>query len=79
MFHDLTTSLGVMGPDNGDWAGEGWPGGAWFGARCGPKEGEEMGQPRRPPSTCLGSQAGADEGQCEEEPPSGHKGQVLVS
>ena len=60
-------------------AGEGWPGGAWFGARCGPKEGEERGQPRRPPSTCLGSQAGADEGQCEEEPPSGHKGQVLVS
>ena len=44
-----------------------------------PKEGEEMGQPRRPPSTCLGSQAGAGEGQKEEEPPSRHKGRVLVS
>lgn len=62
MFHDLTASLGAMGPDSGGWAAEGLLEGAWFGARCGPEEGEEMAQPRRPPSTCLGSQAGASEG-----------------
>lgn len=49
-------------------AGEGRVGGVWVGAKCGLEEEEEReeGQPGMSLATCLGSQAGAGEGQHQE-------------